>query len=432
MFHGNHIEVIAHAVAGDHGAGDPGGLLDIVGGAGGDGVELQLFRRSSRRQGSDLVFKLGAGIEIVVSFLYLHRVAKRTAGAGDNRDLLYRGAVALQSRNQGMTDFMIGDHALFFIGQNGVLLLIAGEDHFDAFFEISLADGLSSFPDRPQRAFVDDVGKLGSAGPAGHAGNLGEVDIGVHFDLCGMDAKNILTAFLIRQFYRNSAVESSRPQQSGIEVLRPVGRGENDYTVVAFKAVHLGEKLVERLFPFVVAAEAAGNPLSADRIDFIDEHDTGRFLLGLAEEIPHLGSTHTDEHLHEFRSADREEGHVGLAGDSLCEHRFSGSRRPYQQDALWHGGADLGISRRIVKIGDDLLQGFLGLVFSRDILEENAGCGFDVDSGIGFAHVEHQGIAAFPVHHPAHHQLSQGNEDKDRQYPGEQEADPGRCLFGDL
>ena len=52
---GHHAEVIAHAVAGDHGTGQLGGLLNIVGGTGGNGVEDQLLRRAAAGEGGDLV-----------------------------------------------------------------------------------------------------------------------------------------------------------------------------------------------------------------------------------------------------------------------------------------------------------------------------------------------------------------------------------------
>ncbi|CAN4049147.1 Selenium metabolism protein YedF, partial [Dysosmobacter welbionis] len=42
---GHHVKVRAHAVPGNHGPGQLGGLLDVIGGAGGGGVEDQLFRR---------------------------------------------------------------------------------------------------------------------------------------------------------------------------------------------------------------------------------------------------------------------------------------------------------------------------------------------------------------------------------------------------
>ena len=51
----HHVKFIAHAVAGQHGAGKFGGLLDIVRLAGGDRIEGYLLGGAAAGQGSDLV-----------------------------------------------------------------------------------------------------------------------------------------------------------------------------------------------------------------------------------------------------------------------------------------------------------------------------------------------------------------------------------------
>jgi hypothetical protein len=45
----------------------------------------------------------------------------------------------------------------------------------------------------------------------------------------------------------------------------------------------------------------------------------GRVLLRLAEEVAHARRADADEHLHEVRAGDGEEGHARLAGDGLGE-----------------------------------------------------------------------------------------------------------------
>ena len=86
-----------------------------------------------------------------------------------------------------------------------------------------------------------------------------------------------------------------------------------------------------------------------------------------------------------------------------------------------------------MQVGDDFLQGFLGFIFAGHILEQDAGRGLDIDPGIGFSHIEHQGCsAAFLIHIPPHHQLSDRNEEYDRQDPRQQEADQRGCLFTNL
>ena len=53
------------------------------------------------------------------------------------------------------------------------------------------------------------------------------------FNLFAMDFQNCLTAFQIRQLYRNPAVKTSRTKQRRIEGFRTVGRRQNDNTLLA-------------------------------------------------------------------------------------------------------------------------------------------------------------------------------------------------------
>ena len=96
-----------------------------------------------------------------------------------------------------------------------------------------------------------------------------------------MDFQNCLTAFQIRQLYRNPAVKTSRTKQRRIEGFRTVGRRENDNTLLAVKTIHLSQKLVQRLLALVIAAHAGAVTLLTNRIDLVDKYDTRRFFIGL-------------------------------------------------------------------------------------------------------------------------------------------------------
>ena len=137
------------------------------------------------------------------------------------------------------------------------------------------------------------------------------------------------------------AVEAARAQQRGIQDVRPVGRGHHDHAEVGFEAVHLDQHLVERLLALVVAAAEAGAALAADRVDFVDEDDAGRVLLGVLEHVAHAGRAHADEHLDEVRAGDREERHLGFAGDALGQQGLAGAGRADQQQAARNAAAEL-------------------------------------------------------------------------------------------
>ena len=141
------------------------------------------------------------------------------------------------------------------VGHDGVLLLIAGDDHLNALLQIRLGSEAASVTDGAQGGLVDDVGQLCTGSAGGHAGHLVEVHILGDLDLLGVDLQNILAALQIRQLHRHAAVEAAGTGQRGVQRLGAVGGRQNDDAVVALKAVHLGEQLVQGLLPLVVAAD---------------------------------------------------------------------------------------------------------------------------------------------------------------------------------
>ena len=61
------------------------------------------------------------------------------------------------------------------------------------------------------------------------------------------------TAVQIRQLHRDTPVETARTQQCGIQGFRTVGCGQDQDAVVAGKAIHFREQLIQSLFPLVIA-----------------------------------------------------------------------------------------------------------------------------------------------------------------------------------
>ena len=170
-----------------------------------------------------------------------------------------------------------------------------------------------------------------------------------------MDLQDLLAALEVGKLHGHPAVKAAGAGQGRVKGFGAVGGGQNDDTGVALKTVHLGQQLVQGLLALIVAAVLAAAALLANGIDLINKHDAGRFLLGLLEQVAHLGGTHAHEHLHELGAGDGEEGHVGLTGHSLGQHGLAGARRAHQQDALGHLGTNALILAGVVQIVDDFL-----------------------------------------------------------------------------
>ena len=170
---------------------------------------------------------------------------------------------------------------------------------------------------------------------------------------------------------------------------------------------------------------------ASDGVDLVDEHDAGGLLLGLAEQVAHLGGAHAHEHLHKFRAGHGEKGHVGFAGHRLGQHGLAGARRAYQQDALGHGRADGAVFAGVVEIVHHLGEALLGLVLAGHIGELDALGGLHIHLGVGFA--EGHGVGpAGPLHQLFGHVLPDGDEHGDGQHPAEQKAQDGVGLLDDL
>ena len=83
-----------------------------------------------------------------------------------------------------------------------------------------------------------------------------------------------------------------------------------------------------------------------------------------------------------------------------------------------------------MEVVDHLLQILLGLVLTGHIVKLDALGRFDVDLGVGAAHVEHHGVAstAHLLHQTAGNQLPDGDEEHQRQHPAQNIRQQGGLL----
>ena len=234
-----------------------------------------------------------------------------------------------------------------------------------------------------------------------------------------MDLEDLLAAGDVGIRHHDLAVEAARTQQRRIEHVGPVGGGDQDDAFIGLEAVHLDQQLVQRLLALVIAAAEAGAAMAADRVDFVDEDDAGRILLGLVEHVADTRCADADEHLDEVRTGDREERHVGLAGDGARQQRLAGAGRADQQHAARNLAAEPLELLRIAQELDDFLEILLGLVDAGDVLEGDAAMRLGQKLGLRLA--EAHG-AAGPRLHLAHEEYPDA-EDQHHRQPGDQVAE---------
>ena len=186
-----------------------------------------------------------------------------------------------------------------------------------------------------------------------------------------MNLQDLLAPDEIGVRHLNLAIEPARTHQGRVEHVGTVGRGDQDDAFIGLEAVHLDQQLVERLLALVIAAAEPGAAMTAHRVDFVDEDDAGRVLLGLLEHVAHARGADADEHFDEIGARDGEERHIGLAGDGARQQGLAGAGRADQQHAARNAPAEPLEFLRIAQKFDDLLEVFLGLVDAGDILERH-------------------------------------------------------------
>ena len=200
-----------------------------------------------------------------------------------------------------------------------------------------------------------------------------------------MDLEDLLAADDVRIGHHDLTVEAAGPQQRRIEHVGTVGRGDQDHALIGLEAVHLDQQLVQRLLAFVIAAAEARTAMAADGVDFIDEDDARRILLGLFEHVADAACADADEHLDEVRAGNGEEGNVGFAGDRTRDQRLAGAGRTDQQHAARNPSAEPLILAGVAQEFDDLLQILLGFIHAGDVFEGHAAMRFGQHLGARLA-----------------------------------------------
>ena len=173
-----------------------------------------------------------------------------------------------------------------------------------------------------------------------------------------------------------------------------------------------------------MSAAQTGAALAAHRVDFIDEDDGRRGLLGLLEQIAHAGRAHADEHFHKIRAGDGEEGNARFPRDGARQQGFARSGRAHQQDARGNLRAQIGKALGILQKFHQLAQLVLFLVRAGYVPERDlVGLGIG-QARAGAAEIGHALAAAAALR--AHQEEPQCDDHQDHQHVGQQPQPPGR------
>ncbi len=433
---GDRPQLVGQAPLGDHVARHLGGALDVVGGAGGDliGAEDQLFGDAAAVQRAQLRLDRDPVDRVLVAFRQVHGHAQRPP-ARDDGDLVDRIVLRHQAADDGMAGLVVGGERLLFLAHRHRAALGAHEDFVAGAVEVVHADLLDRLARGEQRRLVAQVGQVGAGEARGAARDHHRLDIVGQRQLAHVHLQDLLAAAHVRQAHHHLAIETARTQQRRVEHVGAVGRGNHDHAFAALEPVHLHQQLVQGLLALVVAATQAGATVTADRIDFVDEDDARRVLLGLLEHVAHAAGADADEHLDEVGTGNAEERHLGLAGDGLGQQRLTGAGRADHQHAARDLAAELGELGRIAQEIDQLADFLLGLVAAGDVGEGDLDLVLALQLGARLAKRHRALGAATAALHLTHDEQPEADDQDDRQEVQHQRPEAravGRLLPGHL
>src|SRR5579864_1841693 len=370
---GERSELVRQAPLRDHVARQLGGALDVVGGAGGHllGAEDQLLGDAAAEERRNGALEAALG-EAVAILLGQELGDAERATARNDRHLVDRVVLRHRHADDGVARLVVGGHLLLGLAHHHRAPLGAHHDLVLGLLEFVHANDALVGARGEERRLVDEIGQVCAGESRGAARNERRFHIVGEWYAAHVHAQDLLAAAHVRQRHHHLSIETAWPQQCRIEHVGAVGGGDDDDPFIALEAVHLDQQLIERLLALVMAAAEARAAMPADGIDLVDEDDAGGMLLRLLEHVTHARCAHTNEHLDEIRARDREEGHLGLAGDGARQQRLAGAGRADHEDALGNLAAELLEFARVLEEVDDLADLLLRLIDTGDVGERDA------------------------------------------------------------
>ena len=314
---------------------------------------------------------------------------------------------------------MISHQALALFAHHAVFLLRTCHDALNGVVDLVHGDLAELTASSQDGGLIQQIGQVGASEARGAPGHFVEINVFRQGLAAGVNAKYLETTAVIRAIHHHLTVKATRTHQGLIQHVGAVGGRNDDDSGVAFKTIHLRQELVQGLLTLVVAAAKAGAALATDRINLIDKDDARRVFLGLLEQIANAAGTHTNKHLDEFRTGDREEGNASFTSDSFGQQGFAGTRRAHQKHAFGDLGANGGKAIGVLEEVDNLGELELGAFNASDIFKGHLGLGFHLNPRFALAEA-HSGVATTTLG------AAQQEEQSTEQQQGEEQAAQGR------
>merc|ERR1712127_537054 len=202
-----------------------------------------------------------------------------------------------------MTSFMVCNHFLGFRFRVSSLLFQTNHQTIDSAVNFIPTNRSLTLTGSRNGSFVREILQPGTGISWCSATDSFKIDIRLQGLATGMHTKNSLTTLEVRKINSNLSIKSSRSQQGSIKNINTICCCDGDDTRVSIETIHLNNK------------------------------DNARgILLGLSKDVTDTGSSHTNKHLHKFRTTDGNEWYPGFTGNSLGQKSLTSTRRSIKDD----------------------------------------------------------------------------------------------------
>ena len=154
--------------------------------------------------------------------------------------------------HQGVTGFVIGHDGLLFGADDAGLVLTTDHHPVHSVLEVDQRDGVLALACRAERRLVDEIGQVSTDEPGCAGRNLSEIDVWGKCYLLRMHLEDLRPALQVGPVDHRLTIETAGAQQRGVPDLWAIGGCQEHDAFVRIKAIHLGQQLVQGLFPLIV------------------------------------------------------------------------------------------------------------------------------------------------------------------------------------
>ena len=149
-----------------------------------------------------------------------------------------------------------------------------------------------------------------------------------------VDLEDLPAGLDVRQRDLDDPVEATRAEEGLVQDVGPVRRTDDLHLAERVEAVELREELHQGALDLAVPARRDLEPLRADGVKFVDEHDARALLPGHLEQFPHEAGALPDVLLDELGADESDEPGVRAVRDRLREEGLPGARGAHEEHAL--------------------------------------------------------------------------------------------------